>query len=79
MRISDTRELCDFMSTHSAELNHVNVVTSFRKILKFHGEVGGERFVQHALDTLENDVTRVMEEFQPQEIDNILHIMTKMR
>jgi hypothetical protein len=53
MRISDTRELCDFMSTHSAEFNHVNVSTSFRKILQVsRGE--GDKSVQHALDTLKN-------------------------
>jgi hypothetical protein len=34
MRISDTRELCDFVSTHAAEFNHVNVATAFRQILK---------------------------------------------
>ena len=34
MRISDTRELCDFVFTHAAEFNHVNVATAFRQILK---------------------------------------------
>jgi phosphatidate phosphatase PAH1 len=34
MRISDTRELCDFVSTHAAEFNHVNVATAFRQVLK---------------------------------------------
>jgi hypothetical protein len=52
MRICDTRELCDFISTHSAELNHVNVATSFRKILQV-SRGGGERSVQHALNILE--------------------------
>ncbi len=34
MRISDTRDLCDFVSTHAAEFNHVNVVTAFLLVLK---------------------------------------------
>jgi hypothetical protein len=34
MRIHDTRELCDFVSTHAAEFNHVNVATAFRQVLK---------------------------------------------
>ena len=33
MRISDTRELCDFVLTHAAEFNHVNVATAFRQVL----------------------------------------------
>jgi hypothetical protein len=38
MRISDTRELCDFVLTHAAAFNHVNVATAFRHILKIWGE-----------------------------------------
>jgi hypothetical protein len=34
MRISDTKELRDFVSTHAAEFNHVNVATAFRQVLK---------------------------------------------
>jgi len=34
MRISDTRELYDFVSTHAAEFNHVNVATAFRQVLE---------------------------------------------
>ena len=34
MRISDTRELCDFVSTHAAEFNQVTVATTFRQVLK---------------------------------------------
>ena len=34
MRISDTRELCDFVLTHAEEFNHVDVATTFRQILK---------------------------------------------
>jgi hypothetical protein len=49
MRISDTRELFDFIATHSEELNHVKVATSFRKILQV-SRGGGESSVQHALD-----------------------------
>jgi len=78
MRISDTRQLCDFVSTHAAEFNHVNVATSFRKILQV-SRGGGERSMQHALDALEKAAVRVMEAFQPQEIANILHITAKKR
>ncbi len=34
MRITDMRELCDFVSTHAAAFNHVNVATAFRQVLK---------------------------------------------
>jgi hypothetical protein len=34
IRISDTRELCDFVSTHAAEFNQVTVATTFRQVLK---------------------------------------------
>jgi hypothetical protein len=34
MRISDSRELCDFVSMHAAEFNHVKCGHSFRQVLK---------------------------------------------
>ena len=39
LRFGDARELCDLISTHVAELNHVNVATSFRKLLQFSSQV----------------------------------------
>jgi hypothetical protein len=33
MSISDTRDLCDFVSTYAAEFNHVNVATAFNSAL----------------------------------------------
>jgi hypothetical protein len=50
MSISDTTELCDFISTHAAEFNHVNVATAFRQVLKISPRgippkaLGGSRF-----------------------------------
>ena len=64
MIISDTRELRAFILTHAAELNHVNVATSFRKILEV-SRAGPEGSVQHALATLQKAAIRVMEVFQP--------------
>jgi hypothetical protein len=72
MRIGDIRELCDFISTHSAELNHVKVASSFQSTSSFTGRRGEIRAAraghpscrQHALDTLENAATRAMEVFQ---------------
>ena len=34
MRISDTRELSAFVSTHAAEFNHINMATAFRQVQK---------------------------------------------
>ncbi len=64
MRISDTRELCDFMSTHSAEFNHVNVSILSQNTSGFTGRRGQIRAAR----------TRHVEEFRPQEISNLLHI-----
>ena len=53
MRICDTRDLCDFVSTHSAEFNHVNVDTSFRKILQFSQRLPGVLAQRTALTHLD--------------------------
>ena len=46
------RELCDFISTHSAEMNHVNVATSFQNTSSFRRDGRSGEIVQHVLDTL---------------------------
>jgi hypothetical protein len=58
-------------------LNHVNVATSFRKLL--HVSRGGvlEGTVQQVLDALEKSAIKNIEAFQPQQIANILHVMAK--
>jgi hypothetical protein len=58
----------------------LNVANSFRKILEV-SRGGGERSVQHALDTLDKNCDEshggILDKFQPQEMVNILHIMAK--
>ena len=44
MRITDTKELCDFICKHAAEFNHVNVATAFRKYATM-GTTPGERLM----------------------------------
>ena len=78
MRISDTRELCDFISTHAAEFNHVNVATAFRQVLKKPRGIPPKALAQ-ALQTLEESALQNMQDFGAQEIANTLHIMAKQR
>ena len=61
MRISDTRELCDFVSTHAAEFNHVNVATTFRQILKKPGIP--PKSLAQVLQTLEESALQNMQDF----------------
>ena len=77
MRISDTRELCDFVSTHAAEFNHVNVSTAFRQVLKRQGIP--PKSLTQALQTLEESALQKMQDFEAQHIANTLHIMAKQR
>jgi hypothetical protein len=78
--VSDTREPFHFISTHAAELHHVNVQlpssSQDNQRVKFHGEER-DRSVQHTLDILEKASMKVMEAFQPEQIANSLHIMAK--
>jgi DNA-binding HxlR family transcriptional regulator len=62
MRISDTRELCDFVSTHAAEFNHVNVSTAFRQILKTPRGIPPKSLAQ-AFKTLEESALQSMQDF----------------
>ena len=74
IRISDTRELCDFVSTHAAEFNHVNVATAFRQVLK-----KPPKALAQALQTLEESALQNMQDFGAQAMANTLHIMAKQR
>ena len=69
MRISDTRELCDFISTHAAEFNHVNVSTAFRQILKTPRGIPPKSLAQ-ALRTLVESALQNMHDFGTQGIAN---------
>ncbi len=77
MRISDTRELCDFVSTHAAEFNHVNVSTTFRQVLKTSGIT--PKALTQTFQTLEESALHNMQDFGSQGIANTLHIMVKQR
>ena len=78
MRIIDTRELCDFISTHAAEFNHVNVATAFRQVLKKPRGIPPKALAQ-ALQTLEESALQNMKDFGARQIANTLHIMAKQR
>ncbi len=71
-----TRELCDFVLTHAAEFNHVNVVNTFRQILK---RGIPPKSLAQALQTLEESALQNIQDFADQQIANTLHIMTKQR
>ncbi len=66
MRISDTRELCDFVSTHAAEFNQVNVATAFRQVLKKTMGIPPKALAQ-ALQTLEESALQNMQDFGAQD------------
>jgi hypothetical protein len=78
MRISDTRELCDFVSTHVSEFNHVNVATAFRQVLQKPTGMHPQSLTQ-ALQTLEQSALQNMPDFDARGIANTLHIMAKQR
>ena len=64
MRIHDLRELCDFVSTHAAEFNHINVVTAFRKVLKKPKGIPPKALTQ-ALQTLEESALQICKILEP--------------
>ena len=76
MRIVDTRELCDFVSTHVAEFNHVNVSTTFRQVLKSQRE-SLKNALEQTLQALEESALQNMQDFGAQHIANTVYIMTK--
>jgi hypothetical protein len=67
MRISDTRELCDFVSAHAAAFNHVNVATAFRQVLKTAWGIPPQALA-HALQTLEESALHNIQDFGAREI-----------
>jgi hypothetical protein len=78
MRIRNTRGLCSFISisTHAAELNHVNVASSFPDPVK-----AKPRIVEGSVSrqTQEASALQIMQDFEAQQIANTLHIMAKQR
>jgi hypothetical protein len=76
MRISDARELCDFVLTCAGEFNHVNVATAFRQILKKPKGIPPKSLAR-ALQTLEETALDNMQDFEAQGIANTLHVMEK--
>ena len=76
MRISDTTELCGFVSTHAAEFNHVNVATAFRQVLK---KGIPPKSLAQVLQTLEESAMQKMQDFGAKQIASTLHIMAKQR
>ena len=79
MRISDTRELCHFVSTHASEFDPVNVATSFRQVLKKPFRGLPPKALAQALQTLDECALHNMQDFGAREIANTLHIMAKQR
>ena len=78
MRISDTGELCDFVSTHATEFNHVNLATAFRQVLKRLRGIPPKSLAR-VLHALEESALQNMQEFGAREIVSTLHIMAKQR
>jgi hypothetical protein len=78
MSIRHARGICALISAHASHFNAVNVATCFRTILAL-GRVGAEELVPQALSTLEEAGTRVMGEFGPQKLSNVLHAVAKYK
>ncbi len=68
MKMSDTRQLCDFIMMHDAELNHVNVATSQSPSMSTGSREWQRCRVQHALDNL---VKGIVETLHPQQISSL--------
>ena len=76
MRINGTRALCDFVLTHAAEFNRVNMATAFHPILKNQRGIPPKSLAQ-ALQTLEESALQNMQDFGARHIANTLHIVAK--
>jgi hypothetical protein len=76
MTICDLKELCDFVSTHAADFNHVNVCTAFRQVLKHLRGIPSKALAQ-ALQTLEESAMRNMQDYEGQGIANTFHVIAK--
>ena len=73
MRISDTKELCDFVSTYATEFNHVNVTTAFLQVLKKPWGAPPKLLAQ-AIQTLVESAVQNMQDFGDQQIANTLQL-----
>ena len=62
MRILDTRDLRDFVSKHDTEFNHVNVTTSFLRVLKKYRGLPPKALTQES-QTLEESALHNMHDF----------------
>ena len=75
----DTGELCNIISTHAKEFNHVNVATALRKLLQGPPHVLPADKIVEALHTLEERALHQIQDFGPQELSSTLHIVAKKR
>ena len=79
MRLGSAGELCELIEARSAEFNHVNVSTAFRKLLSA-GRAGVHPTARStALHKLEECAMSKMADFGSQQIANTLHIVAKTR
>ena len=78
-RLGSAGELCELIEARSAEFNHVNVSTAFRKLLSA-GRAGVHPTARStALHKLEECAMSNMADFESQQIANTLHIVAKTR
>jgi hypothetical protein len=79
VKMKNMHELCALIGASSAEFDHVNVATAFRKVLQLlRGGVPPEP-VTKALQKLKESALQNMQEFGAREIANTQHIMAKER
>ena len=78
-RLGSAGELCELIEARSAEFNHVNVSTAFRKLLSA-GRAGVHPTARStALHKLEKCAMSTMADSNSQGVANILHIVAKTR
>ena len=78
-RLGSAGELCRLIEARSAEFNHVNVSTAFRKLLSA-GRAGVHPTARStALHKLEECAMSKMADFGSRDIANTLHIVAKTR
>ena len=73
VEITDTRELCNFISSNAANFNHVNVATALGKTLKAPRHL----VPKEIMDILEESALKNMKTFEPHGIANSLYAMAK--
>ena len=78
-RLGSAGELCELIEARSAEFDHVNLSTAFRKLLSA-GRAGVHPTARStALHKLEECAMSKMADFGSREIANTLHIVAKTR